>query len=66
MSNYWAFRTDSKNRDYFYSELKEGRLRQGWGYVDSQDLDIIRNYNKLGKVLSEDHSGLPPQKRIRS
>ncbi len=54
MGNYWAFRTDSENRDYFYSELKEGRLRQGWGYDVSQDLNTIRSCNKSGKFLNAD------------
>ncbi|MTI15911.1 hypothetical protein E1162_01510 [Rhodobacteraceae bacterium RKSG542] len=35
---YWASRTSRGHNDYFWSELQEGRLRQGWGYDQSQDL----------------------------
>ena len=36
--NYWASRIDESARDYFWSELQAGRLRQGWGYAPEQDL----------------------------
>jgi Restriction endonuclease len=39
--NYWASRPDSSRLDYFWSELKEGRLRQGWGYDPKQDLRLV-------------------------
>jgi predicted Mrr-cat superfamily restriction endonuclease len=40
--NYWASRPDSSHLDYFWSELKAGRLRQGWGYHPSQDLRLVQ------------------------
>jgi predicted Mrr-cat superfamily restriction endonuclease len=39
--SYWASRPDSSRLDYFWSELKAGRLRQGWGYHPSQDLRLF-------------------------
>ncbi len=39
--NYWAFRI--ANSSELYTELKEGRLRQGWGSEPGQDLRKIIN-----------------------
>ena len=36
--NYWGYRIDNNARDYFKTELANGRLRQGWGSDVSQDL----------------------------
>jgi hypothetical protein len=36
--NYWCFRVDTSKLDYFKDELNEGRLRQGWGWDEKQDL----------------------------
>jgi hypothetical protein len=36
--NYWAFRTNKHLGWMFDSELEEGRLRQGWGWDQKQDL----------------------------
>lgn len=36
--SYWGYRIDVNHRDYFYKEMLEGRLRQGWGYDSSQNL----------------------------
>ena len=38
---YWASRIHTDYRDYFWSELQEGRLRQGWGYDPEQDLRTV-------------------------
>lgn len=29
---YWGYRISREDSSFFYEELKEGRLRQGWGY----------------------------------
>ncbi len=42
--NYWAMRTcrdDEKSRRFIQDELSAGRLRQGWGSDESQDLRVI-------------------------
>ncbi|MBO7632052.1 MAG: hypothetical protein J6S78_06965 [Lachnospiraceae bacterium] len=36
--NYWGYRIDTRARDYFYEEIEKGNLRQGWGYMESQNL----------------------------
>ena len=36
--NYWGYRIDVKNQDFFFKELQQGRLRQGWGYAENQKL----------------------------
>ena len=50
---YWAIRTDRLNRDLIFNELKEGRLRQGWGWDPTQDLARIADKRKAGQALSE-------------
>lgn len=36
--NYWCYRVDTSKIKFFVSELNEGRLRQGWGWDERQDL----------------------------
>lgn len=36
--NYWGYRISKHHAAYFDSELKQGRLRQGWGYNEGQNL----------------------------
>ena len=36
--HYWGYRIDIKNQDFFFKELQQGRLRQGWGYAENQKL----------------------------
>ena len=36
--NYWCYRIYTGKIKYFTEELNEGRLRQGWGYNEGQDL----------------------------
>jgi hypothetical protein len=36
--NYWGYRIDVSAIDFFWKELSEGRLRQGWGYDPGQNL----------------------------
>lgn len=43
--NYWAVRTSRDTpeiREFLLGELRDGRLRQGWGYDDWQDLQVIQ------------------------
>jgi len=39
---YWAIRTDKENIPLLLSEVRAGRLRQGWGYNPGQDLRLVR------------------------
>ena len=38
MTRYWVIRTDKAKTEYVAGELAQGRLRQGWGWADEQDL----------------------------
>jgi len=35
---YWCYRIDTSRIKFFTNELNEGRLRQGWGWDEAQDL----------------------------
>jgi hypothetical protein len=48
MPRYWAIRTDRENEELIFRELQQGRLRQGWGYDASQDLNRIREERERG------------------
>lgn len=54
MTRYWAMRTDRNKIEFIFRELKKGRLRQGWGWRDDLNLDIIRSALAKGKKLNED------------
>ncbi len=64
---YWGYRIDNDSREFFYDEIKQGRLRQGWGYNDNQDLrrgentDITarRNFPIYNKVKKGDYLLIP-------
>lgn len=36
--HFWGYRIRNDIADYFFSELKQGRLRQGWGYLQEHNL----------------------------
>lgn len=51
MSHYWAIRTDQARRDFIWSELRAGRLRQGWGYRDDLNLEQLAELRRKGVRL---------------
>ena len=53
MTRYWAMRTDQSRRAFIWSELLEGRLRQGWGYREDQDLELLAAIRRAGGTLDE-------------
>ena len=54
MPGYWVMRTDSRNATPFlWKELKNGRLRQGWGYDATQNLELIRAALQKGEGLTD-------------
>jgi hypothetical protein len=67
---YWAIRTDRDNKPLLFSELREGRLRQGWGYDLSQDLRLIQGEIVQGgnwwERLSETQKEVLPHLRMLS
>lgn len=40
--HYIAIRTDKRKKPFILRELEQGRLRQGWGWLPSQDLRRLR------------------------
>ena len=50
---YWAMRTDRYERGYIREELNKGKLRQGWGWTDDQNLRLIHDKWDKGSPLSE-------------
>lgn len=58
--NYWGYRIDVKNQDFFFKELEQGRLRQGWGYAENQklpdtkDSDARKNLSMYKNVKKRD------------
>ena len=58
--NYWGYRIDVKNQDFFFKELEQGRLRQGWGYAENQklpdtkDSDARKNFSMYNNVKKGD------------
>lgn len=53
MTRHWVVRTDKSKTDYIWSELKAGRLRQGWGYQNDQDLRLLSQLRRDGQPLSQ-------------
>jgi len=47
--NYWCYRIDNKIPDFFWKELTDGRLRQGWGYHKGQDLKNFKKDEGAGR-----------------
>lgn len=54
VSRYWVMRVDHANAaDFLRKELRAGRLRQGWGYQDAQNLETIAARKKKGAQLTD-------------
>ncbi len=53
MTRYWVIRTDKANTDYVAAELAQGRLRQGWGWDDEQELHVIAAAQQAGRQLTD-------------
>lgn len=45
----WFWNIYLESQSYFWSEMKEGRLRQGWGY--GENLDLRKLYEKIDNKL---------------
>jgi hypothetical protein len=50
---YWVMRSDRGNRGILWAELQQGRLRQGWGWADDQDLRLLRQVALAGGTWSD-------------
>jgi hypothetical protein len=47
--NYWCYRIDNNYPEFFWKELVDGRLRQGWGYHKGQDLNNFKKDEGAGR-----------------
>ena len=51
-TRYWGYRIDTRHRDFFQRELlKNGRLRQGWGYDPAHNLRQPITHPEVAKSL---------------
>lgn len=50
---YWVMRTSQWERPYIWTEARQGRLRQGWGLTDDQNLEVIATALRRGEPLNE-------------
>ena len=64
--SYWAMRTSPWERPYIWSEATAGRLRQGWGWAEEQDLYVITQVVRRGGALSEEQQMAWPSRRMLS
>lgn len=51
--SYWVMRTSPWERPFIWSEAQGGRLRQGWGVADEQDLEVIAATLRRGEALTD-------------
>lgn len=49
---YWVMRTSPWERPYIWAEAQAGRLRQGWGTEEDQNLELIAMMLRRGGTLS--------------
>lgn len=53
MPSYVVIRTSAQHRDFVADELRQGRLRQGWGWEPSQDLRKLKSRIEAGESLPD-------------
>ena len=53
MAHYWVIRTDRQTTAWIWEELQAGRLRQGWGLRDEQNLRLIAAARAAGTALND-------------
>lgn len=61
---YWAMRTSASYPDFIWSEVRRGRLRQGWGWREEQDLRRIAARRAAGLPLSPEEAAAWPAHRM--
>lgn len=55
MPRYWIMRVDHrKAKNFLWDELKAGRLRQGWGYREEQNLEKIATRKKKDASITDE------------
>ncbi len=63
---YWVMRTSPGRRPFIWAEAQRGRLRQGWGWDDSQNLDVIAEVVRRGGELDEEQQIAWRSRRMRA
>jgi hypothetical protein len=51
---YWVMRTSPWERAYVWAEAEDGRLRQGWGWDETQNLEVIAKTVRAGGQLNDE------------
>jgi hypothetical protein len=60
----WMMRTDRSRAGWLWSEVRAGRLRQGWGYQPKQDLVLLRDRRERGEPMDRDDDWAWPNRRM--
>lgn len=63
---YWVMRTDRGNRSALWAELAQGRLRQGWGWAEDQDLRKLQAVARGHGVWTESQRAAARNRRMLS
>ena len=63
---YWVMRTSPGRRPFIWAEAQRGRLRQGWGWDDAQNLEVIAEAVRLGRELDEEQRLAWRSRRMRA
>lgn len=63
---YWVMRTDRGNRSALWAELAQGRLRQGWGWAEDQDLRKLQAVARGDGVWTESQRAAARNRRMLS
>ena len=63
---YWVMRTSPWQRSFIWAEAQRGCLRQGWGWDESQNLDVIAEAVRRGVELNEEQLLARRARRMRS
>jgi hypothetical protein len=63
---YWVMRTSRGETPVIWAEATKGRLRQGWGWDDSQNLDVIAEARRLGRELNDEQRLASRARRMRT
>jgi hypothetical protein len=61
---YVVIRTDKSVKPFIFSELSQGRLRQGWGYKPDLDLRRLRKKLSNGKKLTDEEASAWRNRRL--
>lgn len=63
---YWVMRSDRGNGARLWAELVDGRLRQGWGWTDEQDLRLLQQVARSGSSWTEPQRAAARNRRMLS